>query len=117
MKPLAADFLAYDEAAGRYVQDPEQAVRDDVEKHYWLHVGRMIAKDWRLYAMLVPMLLVFLFWRYFPMYELLGSFKVSDEVKPVSQQYFSGFSYFKQLLVGGGELSTSFWRALSFPSG
>ncbi|MBR3404103.1 MAG: sugar ABC transporter permease [Firmicutes bacterium] len=101
-----------DEATGTYRQDPEQAVRDDVEKHYWLHVGRTILKDWRLYIMLIPMLLVFLFWRYFPMYELLGSFKVSDEVKPVSEQLFSGFSYFKRLLVGGDGLSTEFWRAL-----
>ena len=83
-----------------------------MEKHYWLHVGRTILKDWRLYIMLVPMILVFLFWRYFPMYELLGCFKVSDEVKPVSEQLFSGFSYFKRLLVGGDGLSTEFWRAM-----
>ena len=112
MKAKAADFLLYDEETGLYRENPEQAVRDDVEKHYWLHVGRTILKDWRLYIMLVPMLLVFLFWRYFPMYELLGCFKVSDEVKSVSEQLFSGFSYFKRLLVGGDGLSVEFWRAL-----
>ena len=83
-----------------------------MEKHYWRHVGATILKDWRLYLMLVPMILVFLFWRYFPMYELLGCFKVSNDVIPVSQQLFSGFSYFKRLLVGGDQLSTDFWRAL-----
>ena len=112
MKSKAADFLIYDEATGRYRESPEQAVRDDVEKHYWLHVGRSILKDWRLYLMLIPMLLVFLFWRYFPMYELLGCFKVSDEVLPVSEQLFSGFSYFKRLLIGGDDLSAEFWRAM-----
>jgi putative aldouronate transport system permease protein len=112
MKENAADFLIYDEERGVYRQSPEQAVRDDVEKHYWLHVGRTILKDWRLYIMLIPMLLVFLFWRYFPMYELLGCFKVSDEVLPVSQQLFSGFSYFKRLLIGGDDLSREFWRAM-----
>ena len=112
MKPKAADFLLYDEATGLYRENPEQAVRDDVEKHYWLHVGRSILKDWRLYLMLIPMLLVFLFWRYFPMYELLGCFKVSDPVLPVSKQLFSGFSYFKRLLVGGDTLSMEFWRAM-----
>ena len=70
MKNRAGDYLILDKAAGVYRENPEQAVRDDVEKHYWLHVGRTIMKDWRLYLMLVPMLLVFLFWRYFPMYEL-----------------------------------------------
>ena len=112
MKGQATDYLIYDQESGTWREDPEQAVRDDVEKHYWLHVGRTILKDWRLYIMLVPMILVFLFWRYFPMYELLGCFKVSDEVKPVSEQLFSGFSYFKRLLVGGDGLSTEFWRAM-----
>lgn len=112
MKVKATDYLVFDEETGKYREDPEQKVRDDVEKHYWLHVGRTILKDWRLYVMLIPMLLVFLFWRYFPMYELLGCFKVSDQVLPVSQQLFSGFSYFKRLLVGGDALSAEFWRAM-----
>ena len=112
MKAVAKDYLLYDKGTGVYREDPEQVVRDDVEKHYWLHVGRTIVKDWRLYLMLVPMLLVFLFWRYFPMYELLGCFKVSDTVIPVSEQLFSGFSYFRRLLVGGDSLSISFWMAM-----
>lgn len=115
MKAKAADFLVYDEVNQVYRENPEQAVRDDVEKHYWLHVARTVAKDWRLYVMLIPMLLVFLFWRYFPMYELLGSFKVSDEVKPVAEQLFAGFSNFKVLLVGdatNAAKSSEFWRAL-----
>ena len=112
MKGKAADYLVLDPSSGTYHENPEQVVRDDVEKHYWLHVGRTIVKDWRLYVMLIPTLLVFLFWRYLPMYELLGSFKVSDEIKPVSQQLFAGFSYFKTLLVGGSGLSTDFWRAM-----
>ena len=112
MAVKAADFLVWDEAAGVWRENPEQAVRDDVEKHTWRHVGLTIMKDWRLYLMLVPMLLVFLFWRYLPMYELLGCFKVPDEVLPVAQQHFSGFSYFKRLLVGGDSLSLEFWRAL-----
>jgi putative aldouronate transport system permease protein len=112
MKGNAADYLKQDRRTGTWHEDPEQAVRDDVEKHYWLNVGRTILKDWRLYLMLVPMLLVFLFWRYFPMYELLGSFKVPDGILPVSEQLFSGFSYFRQLLVGGDSLSQNFWMAM-----
>ena len=112
MKGRAADYLIQDPVSGTYHENPEQAVRDDVEKHYWLNVGRKILKDWRLYLMLVPMLLVFLFWRYFPMYELLGCFKVTDSVVPVSEQLFSGFSYFRRLLVGGDSLSQNFWMAM-----
>ena len=44
----SADFLKYNEETKTYYKEPEQAVRDDVEKHYWLHVGRTIFKDWRL---------------------------------------------------------------------
>lgn len=112
MKVNATDYIIYDEESGKYHENPEQKVRDDVEKHYWLHVGSTILKDWRLYVMLVPMLVVFLLWRYFPMYELLGCFKVYDQVLPVSQQLFSGFSSFRRLLFGGDALSTEFWRAL-----
>ena len=111
-KAMAGDFLIYDKSSNTYRADPEQVVRDDVEKHYWKNVVRTVLKDWRLYVMLIPMILVFLFWRYFPMYELLRCFKVSDQVKPVADQFFSGFSYFKRLLVGGDGLSTEFWRAL-----
>lgn len=112
MKAKGSDYLIYDEETKSYRMDPEQAVRDDVEKHYWLHVGRTILKDWRLYLMLVPMILVFLFWRYFPMYELLGAFKRYEETTPVADRVFTGFSYFKVLLVGSDSLSSEFWRAM-----
>ena len=59
MSVKAADYLIFDEETKVYKENPEQVVRDDVEKHYWLHVGRTILKDWRLYLMLLPMLLVF----------------------------------------------------------
>ena len=111
MKVKADDYLVYDERTGKYREDAEQAVRDDVEKHYWLNVGRTIMKDWRLYLMIVPMFLVFLFWRYFPMYELLGCFKVDDSTLDVADQLYAGFSYFKTLFSGNTTLSTEFWAA------
>ena len=111
MKLQATDYLVFDEKTGKYREDPEQAVRDDVEKHHWKHVGLTILKDWRLYIMLIPMILVFFFWRYMPMYELLGSFKIDDSVKSVAEQFYAGFSYFKQLLVGNTSESIQFWRA------
>ena len=67
-KAVAENYLIYDEETQSYTMDPEQAVRDDVEKHHWLNNLKTIVKDWRLYLMLVPMILVFLFWRYSPWY-------------------------------------------------
>ena len=111
MKSNAADYLIYDEKNGKYREDPEQVVRDDVEKHHWKHIGLTILKDWRLYLMLIPMVLVFFFWRYMPMYELLGSFKIYDAVNGVTDQFYSGFSYFRQLFEGKTSISIEFWRA------
>ncbi len=111
MKSKAADYLIFDEQTGKYREDPEQKVRDDVEKHHWKHVGLTILKDWRLYLMLIPMILVFFFWRYMPMYELIGSFKIHDDIKNVYDRFYSGFSYFRQLFAGGTEISVHFWRA------
>ena len=115
MSIKGSDYLVFDKEAGVWKESPEQIVRDDVEKHHWKHVAVALVKDWRLYLMLVPMILVFLFWRYFPMYELLGSFKVNDAVKPVSERLFMGFSNFKTLLLGTGSqpaTSTEFWEAM-----
>jgi len=111
MQMNVSDYLIFDAESGTYIENSEQAVRDDVEKHHWLNILRAVIKDWRLYLMLVPMIAVFLLWRYLPMYELLGCFKVTDSVKPVAEQYYSGFSYFKTLLMGTGTLTTEFWRA------
>ena len=115
MKARAADYLILDENTGTYREDPEQRVRDDVEKHYWKNVVITIMRDWRLYLMLLPMIAVFVLWRYLPMYELLGSFKVDDAVRPVRERLFSGFANFKGLLIGSGtydKLSVEFWRAM-----
>ena len=110
MSAKVTDFLIFDEESGTYVENPEQMVRDDVEKHHWLNVLKTVLKDWRLYLMLVPMIVVFLLWRYFPMYELLGSFKLTEDAKEVADQYYAGFSYFRTLLMGVGnvELSAQF---------
>lgn len=110
-KIIANDYLVYDEKTGKYREDPEQVVRDDVEKHHWRHVALTVLKDWRLYLMLVPMILVFFFWRYMPMYELLAAFKVDDAVKEVSDQFYAGFAYFVQLFEGKKDYSIQFWQA------
>ncbi len=111
MQLNASDYLIFDEASGTYIENPEQVVRDDVEKHHWLNVFRTVIKDWRLYVMLIPMIIVFLLWRYAPMYELLGCFKVPDDNKAVADQFYSGFSYFRRLLVSGDSLCLDFWQA------
>lgn len=93
------------------VVDEATLIRDDFEKHYWRNVGKRIIKDWRLYVMVVPLLLVFLLWRYMPMYELINAFKrnVMDPSISALDKDFLGFSHFINLMFG--PMSTNFWQA------
>ena len=110
MKKGAADFLSYDSENQVYYLDNEQMVIDQVEKDHWKIVARTFIKDWRLYLMLVPMLLIFLFWRYFPMYELLVAFKAKGPSGVrVNELDFCGFDNFKTVLFG--DYKTDFWMA------
>ena len=107
----ADDFIHFDEEQNKYVMDPEQVVRDQVEKDYWKTVGKTVLKDWRLYAMLIPMLFVFFCWRYLPMYELLGSFKenMQSGSNKIADWDYVGFNHFADLMFGS--YRTDFWRA------
>jgi putative aldouronate transport system permease protein len=105
------EYLVYNEELKCYELDPEQKVRDDVEKNRWKLNWQLIVKDWRLYLMLVPMILVFLLWRYLPMYELLGCFKITEVGKKVAEMNWCGFANFKALMFGTTTQTTAFWRA------
>ena len=105
------DFLALDEESGKYYLPADQQVRDETERHYWKTTGFTILKDWRLYLMLVPMLLVYILWKYAPMYELLAAFKDSNTpgATTVDQQKWFGLNNFYNLFFG--EYSNAFWPA------
>ncbi len=103
------DFLVYDEEAGVYRMPPEQRVRDETEKNRWKNTGLTILKDWRLYLMLVPMIFVYLLWKYLPMYELLGAFKDPTSATKSSDQLWSGLTNFNALFFGA--VSGTFWAA------
>ena len=106
------DFLTYDEETGTYSMSPDQQVRDEVEKTRWKDIGFKILADWRLYLMLVPMLVVYLLWRYAPMYELVGVFKdynTSNTASPIDG-YWIGFKNFIDVFTYGSYAS-EFWMA------
>jgi putative aldouronate transport system permease protein len=66
-------------------------------------------KDWQLYLMLLPLLLIYLFWRYFPLYELVAAFKLDDATRLVLDRDFVGFQHFQTLMFGGD--AAAFWQA------
>ena len=51
--------------------ETNQDVVDLVEKNKWKRLGITLAKDWRLYVLLIPMLLFLIFFKYIPVYGIL----------------------------------------------
>ncbi len=103
------DFLIYDEATGTYSMSAEQQVRDQTERNRWKTTGLTILKDWRLYLMLVPMMLVYLLWKYMPMYELIAVFKDTSGTGDVLDKAWTGLTNFRTI-ISGPEAPT-FWKA------
>ncbi len=108
------DFLEYDEASGVYKMSSEQAVRDETEKFKWKNAGFNLLKDWRLYIMLVPMIFVYIFWKYMPLYELVAVFKQGEEVEALDRAWagLENFKYIFGIGVYKGNYHTNlFWMA------
>lgn len=103
------DFLVLNEQTGQYELPADQQVRDETERNKWKNTGITLLKDWRLYLMLVPMLIVYLLWRYAPMYELLAAFKDAGSASQVADQNWYGLQNFYNLFFG--TISSSFWQA------
>jgi putative aldouronate transport system permease protein len=59
--------------------------------------------------MLLPLLVIFLLWRYLPLYELVAAFKMNDATQTVLNRDFVGFHNFQSLLFGGD--AAQFWLA------
>lgn len=104
------DFLTYDEETGTYSMPADQRVRDETERKHWKHTGLTILKDWRLYLMLVPMILVYFLWKYLPMYNLVESFKYDPTVVEVLDKKWVGLSNFNEIFFGSN-YSADFWQA------
>ncbi|MCM1545424.1 MAG: ABC transporter permease subunit [Clostridiales bacterium] len=102
------DFLDYDEATGTYSMSQEQQVRDETERNRWKTTGFTLLKDWRLYLMLVPMIVVYIFWKYMPMYSLTGAFRIGIQENPTDRPWM-GITAFQVILTG--TKSADFWMA------
>ncbi len=83
-----------------------EQVQQYYEKHHWKFVGKRILKDWRLYVMLLPLVFVFIFWRYLPMYGLTIAFKNFDAGLGIMGSNFVGLAGFKAIMS-----DPLFWRA------
>lgn len=86
----------------------DQHVVDEVERTKWKRGLQIIAKDWRLYVLLVPMLVFLICFKYLPIKGILTGFKWGDENSIYNSQW-CGFYWLKEIFVGAS--STTFWTA------
>ena len=83
--------------------------QDDSEQNMFLFYVRAIASDYRLYLLLVPMVLWYMLWFYKPLVGLLISFKNFQSNLGVMGSDFVGFANFESLI--NGAFAPQFWRS------
>ena len=74
-----------------------------------MRIVKAIIKDWRLYILLLPMVIWFITWAYKPMGGLLIAFKRFDPQYGVWGSEFKGIDNFINLVAGVNK--TEFWQA------
>ena len=88
----------------------DQSVVNEVERTKFKRALATIAKDWRLYVLLIPMLAFVICFKYLPIRGILEGFKWGSY--QTSSEYLSqwcGSYWLEYIFVGAGRLE--FWRA------
>jgi putative aldouronate transport system permease protein len=82
-----------------------------IEKNYWHRRGSEMARDWRLYLMLVPLFFFLICWKYLPIASLVMAFKYVDpnDATNIYGAMDVGLYWFNDLLFGAD--SGGFWAA------
>lgn len=81
------------------------------ESEKWKRVGHTLLKDWRLYTLLVPMLVFLFLFKYLPVYGVLQGFKKIDNSLSVMDQKWQGLYSMKQIIFAKGGEGQLFWQA------
>lgn len=84
----------------------KEEILDQLERDKWKRIGKELLKDWRLYVLLVPMLLFMFLFKYLPIKGVLQAFKYDDNTTKVMGDPWFGLIYAKSLFQ-----NADFWRA------
>ena len=92
----------------------DQNVIDEVERTKWKRTGMTLLRDWRLYVLLIPIMLFLILFKYLPIRGILYGFRwneqaVTGQISPSSEQW-CGFLWVKIVFVSDA-YSTQFWTA------
>ncbi len=90
------------------VVERDQNVIDEVERTKWKRTLQTLIKDWRLYVLLIPMLLFLVLFKYFPIGGLLTGFKWGSDTSMYNGEW-AGL-YWAQYIFSGN-MSPRFWLA------
>ena len=87
-------------------QEVNEEVLDEMERTKWVRTWKTFLKDWRLYTLLVPLLVFMLLFKYLPMKGILMAFKYYDSSIDPLEMDWQGYVYAKALFN-----DTTFWTA------
>lgn len=88
----------------------KEEIVEELERTKWKRVGKTLAKDWRLYALLIPLLVFLVLLKYRPIYGVLQAFKNADNIAlSVMDQNWYGLRFAKLLL--NGDYAGDFFQA------
>ena len=91
------------------VVQTDQNVIDEVERTRWKRTLMTIAKDWRLYVLLIPMLAFLICFKYMPIGSILTGFKWGDDESILYNSQWCGFQWLED--VFSGDRAPVFWKA------
>lgn len=92
----------------KYVET-DQNVVNEVERTKWKRTLLTLAKDWRLYALLVPMLVFLVLFKYLPIGGILTGFKWGDDTSSLYNSQWCGLYWLQNIFVGAN--APMFWTA------
>ncbi|MEY9971204.1 putative aldouronate transport system permease protein [Lysinibacillus sp. RC46] len=78
-----------------------------VKRNHWVEWKKSIRKNWELYLLLVPVILYFLIFHYYPLYGLQIAFKDFIATKGITGSPWVGFKHFERFFD-----SYYFWRLI-----
>lgn len=92
------------------VVQADQNVVDEVERTKWKRTLQNLAKDWRLYVLLIPMLLFLFCFKYMPIKGIITGFKWGDDNDLIYNAQWAGFYWLDYIFTGAaaGQFWTSF---------
>ena len=87
----------------------DQNVIAEVERTKWKRTLQTLAKDWRLYVLLIPMLVFLVLFKYLPVYGILSGFKWDADGHMMNNQW-AGFTWLLKVFADP-IYANVFWKA------